>query len=142
MPNRRRAMSHDLANAAVRPHERLLFNVAVVHFLLPAILFATKNLWIIVGAPVLVSLLVISTIAGRVSRPQEESELIRAHWELAWRRSRYLLLAYLVALVVFVLAWLLLSLQADTGMRAIRLAVAGWFSLLPVSLTLVLLLVL
>lgn len=129
------------AKIASDAHERLLFNLSVVHFLLPAILFNTENLWLIVGAPMLISTAFVLSIMRRAGRRQQP-DLIYAHWLLAWRRSRYLLLSYLVALLLFFSGWLFLLLQPDEVMRGIQLAVLGWFSLLPISLTLVLLLIL
>jgi hypothetical protein len=129
------------AKIASDAHERLLFNLSVVHFLLPAILFNTENLWLIVGAPMLISTGFVLSIMRRAGRRQQP-DLIYAHWLLAWRRSRYLLLSYLVALLLFFSGWLFLLLQPDEVMRGIQLAVLGWFSLLPISLTLVLLLIL
>lgn len=129
------------AKKASDAHERLLFNLSVVHFLLPAILFNTEILWLIVGLPMLISTGIILSImrqAGKRTQP----DLIYAHWLLAWRRGRYLLLAYLVSLALFGLGWFFLLLQADEVMRGIQLAVLGWFSLLPISLTIVILIIL
>lgn len=129
------------AKQASDAHERLLFNLSVVHFLLPAILFNTEILWLIVGLPMLLSTGIILSIMRRAGK-QGQPDLIYAHWLLAWRRGRYLLLAYLVSLVLFGLGWIFLLLQADEVMRGIQLAVVGWFSLLPISLTIVVLIIL
>jgi hypothetical protein len=129
------------AKQASDAHERLLFNLSVVHFLLPAILFNTEILWLIVGLPMLLSTGIILSIMRRAGK-QGQPDLIYAHWLLAWRRGRYLLLAYLVSLVLFGLGWVFLLLQADEVMRGIQLAVVGWFSLLPISLTIVVLIIL
>lgn len=129
------------AKIASDAHERLLFNLSVVHFLLPALLFNTEILWLIVGLPMLISIGFVVSIMRRAGRRQQP-DLIHAHWLLAWRRSRYLLLSYLVSLILFFTGWLFLMLQPDEVMRGIQLAVVGWFSLLPISLTIVLLLIL
>lgn len=129
------------AKIASDAHERLLFNLSVVHFLLPAILFNTEILWLIVGLPMLISTGFVISIMRRAGQRQQ-AELIAAHWLLAWRRSRYLLLSYLLSLLLFSVGWLFLMLQPDQVMRGIQLAVVGWFSLLPISLTIVLLLIL
>lgn len=129
------------AKRASDAHERLLFNLSVVHFLLPAILFNTETLWLIVGLPMLISTLIILSIMRRAGQ-RDQPDLIYAHWLLAWRRGRYLLLAYLISLALFGLGWFFLLLQADQVMRGIQLAVVGWFSLLPISLTIVLLIIL
>lgn len=129
------------AKLASDAHERLLFNLSVVHFLLPALLFNTEILWLIVGLPMLISTGFVLSIMRRAGK-RRQPDLIYAHWLLAWRRSRFLLLSYLVSLVLFLLGWLVLQLQPDQIMRGIQLAVVGWFSLLPISLTLVILLIL
>ncbi len=129
------------AKKASDAHERLLFNLSVVHFLLPAILFNTEILWLIVGLPMLISTSVVISIMRRAGK-REQSDLIYAHWLLAWRRGRYLLLSYLISLALFGLGWFFLLLQADQVMRDIQLAVVGWFSLLPISLTIIILIIL
>ncbi|WP_438970552.1 hypothetical protein [Methylophaga sp.] len=129
------------AKKASDAHERLLFNLSVVHFLLPAILFNTEILWLIVGLPMLISTGFVLSIMRHASKGKQ-SDLIYTHWLLAWRRGRYLLLSYVVSLGLFLLGWLFLQLQADEVMRGIQLAVFGWFSLLPISLTIVVLIIL
>lgn len=129
------------AKRASDAHERLLFNLSVVHFLLPAILFNTEILWLIVGLPMLISTGIVVSIMRRAGK-RDLPDLIYAHWLLAWRRGRYLLLSYLISLALFGLGWFFLLLQADQVMREIQLAVVGWFSLLPISLTIVILIIL
>ncbi len=129
------------AKKASDAHERLLFNLSVVHFLLPAILFNTEILWLIVGLPMLISTGFVLSIMRRAGK-RDQPELIYAHWLLAWRRGRYLLFSYLVSLGLFLLGWLFMLLQADDVMRGIQLAVVGWFCLLPISLTIVVLIIL
>ncbi len=129
------------AKRASDAHERLLFNLSVVHFLLPAILFNTEILWLIVGLPMLISTGIVVSIMRRAGK-QDQPDLIYAHWLLAWRRGRYLLISYLISLALFGLGWFFLLLQADQVMREIQLAVVGWFSLLPISLTIVILIIL
>lgn len=122
---------------ASQAHERVMFNLAIFHFLVPAILFATKNLWLIFGLSLLGSLLMIASIARKAHHAKDLSELEQAHWQLAWRRCRLLMLSYIIALAVFCLSWGLLQMQSDDNMRMIQLAVAGWFCLLPLSLTII-----
>ncbi|GAB4306513.1 MAG: hypothetical protein Kow0083_16210 [Methylophaga sp.] len=129
------------AKRASDAHERLLFNLSVVHFLLPALLFNTEILWLIVGLPMLISAGFIVSIMHRADKG-DQSALIHTHWLLAWRRGRYLLLSYLLSLSLFFLGWLFLLFQPDAVMREIQLAVVGWFSLMPISLTIVVLVIL
>jgi hypothetical protein len=132
----------DINERAASPHELMLFNLSVIHFLLPAVLFGTGIVWVSVALPVLCSVLLISYIFYRYRRDRIISAISRAHWGLCWRRAQYLLLSYAVALVLFLVAYVLLQWQADAVMRSIQLAIAGWFSLLPISLTVTVLLIL
>jgi hypothetical protein len=132
----------DINERAASPHELMLFNLSVIHFLLPALLFGTGIVWVSVAVPMLSSLLLISYIFYRYRNDSPMSALSRAHWGLCWRRAQYLLLSYALALLLFFVAYVLLQWQSDAPMRAIQLAIAGWFSLLPISLTVTVLLIL
>ena len=125
------------AHLASQPHERMMFNIAIFHFLLPAILFATENLWLIFSVPIACSLMMILSIWIQAHRPANKTELVLAHWQCAWRRSRFLIVSYAVSLVLFLIAWGVLQGQEDANMRMIQLAVVGWFCLIPISLTIV-----
>lgn len=132
----------EIYHEASKPHERLMFNVAIFHFFVPAILFGTRNLWLIVSLSLLGSLIMIGSIAYKAHHSQDQSALVQAHWKLAWKRSLYLLGAYLLAAVIFGIGWFLLMAQADQSMRFIQRSVLGWFALVPISLTLIALIVL
>ncbi|EMR13085.1 hypothetical protein MPL1_07184 [Methylophaga lonarensis MPL] len=126
---------------AVRPHEVLMFNLAVCHFLLPAILFGTKQLWLIFTIPVLCSLVFIGWIARQAGRTDHSSHLVKAHWQLTWTRSQFLILAYFVAVVIFLLGSFLIDRQPDEAMQFIQRSILGWFALLPLSVTIIVLLI-
>ncbi|MCB2428344.1 hypothetical protein [Methylophaga pinxianii] len=132
----------EIYHEASKPHERLMFNVAIFHFFVPAILFGTRNLWLIVSLSLLGSLVMIGSIAYKARHSQNQNALVQAHWKLAWRRSLYLLGAYLVAAAIFGIGWFLLMAQADQSMRFIQRSVLGWFALVLISLTLIVLIVL
>ncbi len=84
----------------------------------------------------------IGSIAYKAYNSQDQTALVQAHWKLAWKRCWYLLGAYLVAAVIFGLGSFLLMSQADESMRFIQRSVLGWFALVPISLTLIALIVL
>ncbi|HAO24839.1 MULTISPECIES: hypothetical protein [unclassified Methylophaga] len=132
----------EIYHEASKPHERLMFNVAIFHFFVPAILFGTRNLWLIFSLSLLGSLVMIGSIAYKAYNSQDQTALVQAHWKLAWKRCWYLLGAYLVAAVIFGLGSFLLMSQADESMRFIQRSVLGWFALVPISLTLIALIVL
>lgn len=123
----------EFVHPASQAHERVMFNLAIFHFLVPAILFGTENLWLIVGLSLFGSVLMIASIARKAYSHSLKTELEQAHWKLAWHRCRLLLASYLIALTLFGVSWVLLQLQTDETMRMIQLAVAGWFCLLPIS---------
>jgi hypothetical protein len=98
---------------ASKPHELVMFNLAVFHFFVPAILFGSERLWLIFSVPLLCSLAIITSIARQANKPEGKAKLVLAHWQLAWKRSRYLLLAYAVSVVLFMLDYLILQTQPD-----------------------------
>lgn len=132
----------EIYQEASKPHERLMFNVAIFHFLVPGILFGSRNLWLIVYVSLLGSLLMMGSIAYKAYRSEHQTALVQAHWQLAWKRCLYLLAAYLLAAFIFGIGWFLLAAQDDESMRMIQRSVLGWFALLPISLTLIALIVL
>lgn len=125
--------------AASRPHEIFVFNLAVFHFLVPALLFGTKQLWLIFTVPFLCSFVIIAFIGRQALNSNGKTELAQAHWQLAWKRCKYLMLAYGIALSLFLIAVLLTQGQAEESMRFIQRAVAGWLALLPISVAIILL---
>lgn len=127
--------------AASRPHERFLFNLAIFHFFVPAILFGTKNLWLIFTIPLFASCVILASIGRQAYQPADKSPLVLAHWQLAWRRSIYLLATYGISLLIFAVGVLLTINTASGSDQFIQRAVIGWFALAPLSLALVALLI-
>lgn len=128
--------------AASRPHERFLFNLAIFHFFVPAILFGTKNLWLIFTIPLFASVVILLSIRHQAKQINGKSNLVLAHWQLAWRRSIYLLMTYGVSLIIFLIGILFTMNTASSSDQFIQRAVIGWFALVPLSLSLVVLLTL
>ncbi len=127
--------------AASRPHERFLFNLAIFHFFAPAILFGTENLWIIFTIPLFASMMILASIGRQAYQPTNKSALVLAHWQLAWRRSIYLLITYGISLLIFGIGVLLTMDTVSGSDQFIQRAVIGWFALAPLSLALVALLI-
>ena len=127
--------------AASQPHERFLFNLAIFHFFVPAILFGTKNLWLIVTIPLFASVMILASIGRQANSPADKSPLVLAHWQLAWRRSIYLFITYGISLLIFGIGVLLTINTASGSDQFIQRAVIGWIALVPLSLALVALLV-
>lgn len=135
-------MTNEIHAAASKPHERFLFNLAIIHFLLPALLFGTKQLWLIFTIPVLCSLLIMASIARQAINNKRHSELVLAHWQLAWKRCKYLILGYAASLSIFLIAVLMTQGETEQSTRFIQLAIAGWIALVPLSMAIIMLLVL
>lgn len=134
-------MNNEQQRAASRPHERFLFNLAIFHFFVPAILFGTENLWLIFTIPLFASCVILASIGLQAKKPADKSPLVSAHWQLAWRRSIYLLIVYGISLLIFGIG-VLLTMNTPSGSdQFIQRAVIGWFALVPLSLALVALLI-
>ncbi len=127
--------------AASQPHERFLFNLAIFHFFVPAILFGTENLWLIFTIPLFASTVILASIGRQAKQSNDKSSLVLAHWQLAWRRSIYLLIVYGISLLIFGIGVLLTMNTASGSDQFIQRAVIGWFALAPLSLALVALLI-
>lgn len=134
-------MNNEQQRAASRPHERFLFNLAIFHFFVPAILFGTKNLWLIFTIPLFASCVILASIGFQAKKPAGKSALVSAHWQLAWRRSLYLLVVYGISLLIFGIGVLLTMNTASGSDQFIQRAIIGWFALVPLSLALVALLI-
>ncbi|MEX1200943.1 MAG: hypothetical protein WEB02_09165 [Methylophaga sp.] len=134
-------MNEQQQRAVSRPHERFLFNLAIFHFFVPAILFGTKNLWLIFTIPLFASTVILASIGRQAKQSNDKSPLELAHWQLAWRRSLYLLGCYGISLLIFGIGVLLTMNTASGSDQFIQRAVIGWFALAPLSLALVALLI-
>lgn len=134
-------MDNQQQRAASQPHERFLFNLAIFHFFVPAILFGTKNLWLIFTIPLFASCVILASIGLQARKSADKSPLVLGHWQLAWRRSIYLFITYAVSLLIFGVGILLTMNTASDSDQFIQRAVIGWFALAPLSLALVALLI-
>ncbi|HET8808160.1 MAG TPA: hypothetical protein VFM76_07270 [Methylophaga sp.] len=134
-------MNNEQKRAASQPHERFLFNLAIFHFFVPAILFGTENLWLVFTIPLFASTMILISIGWQAKQSNDKSALVLAHWQLAWRRSIYLLIVYGVSLLIFIIGVLLTMNTASSSDQFIQRAVIGWFALAPLSLALVALLI-
>jgi hypothetical protein len=121
------------------PHEIAMVNLVVFNLLLCAGVIASTlartgsvlenyKTWLIL-APLTVSLALIAYSFRRIKQmPAATPWFVAAHWWLATRRYRALLLAYLVTAVLIALGWLLSlaspNVQAVMFVALVRVAVA------------------
>lgn len=99
----------DEKHDAKTPHHIFNVNIIVTHLAISQATLEMGN-----GNPVyfliipLISALVISSIYFKSTKmAQKDSWFVAAHWTLAWRRGRNLLIAYAVAITVYSLSMLL-----------------------------------
>jgi predicted aspartyl protease len=136
-------MKYDLDPALRRagrtPHELAMFNLLVFNLMLCGGILASTmarhgsviehyRLWLIL-VPVVLSLSVVAYTFQRVMRGGHDVHwFVAAHWKIALFRYRILLLAYLAALVLICLGWLLSltnpALQSVMFVALVRVAVA------------------
>ena len=126
------------------PHELSMINLMFFNLLLGAgtvVLFLTKaeivksiGNWG-VALPLLASLSVIAFIHLKAQRAvQHEPWFVAAHWRLAMKRSRLLLIAYSVT-GLFIAGGFLIASGADKNMQDIVITIASRIGAVPTLLT-------
>jgi hypothetical protein len=114
------------------PHELLMINLAAFHLALgPAVLFLGIGAWGLLLPPLLSSL-VMAYIYLRGHRPSGAAPwFVLAHWRLAWRRCRLLLMGY-AASAVIIGGGSLLALSAQKhSMKEIIFTIATRVGVMP-----------
>lgn len=137
-----------LARQAKTPHELSILNLIFFHLLLGAgaLVLALTHPALLhrLGAggfalPLLASLTVIGFIHWRAWRGRRQgSWYVRAHWELARRRARLLLIAYAISgLIIGAGFWIAAGADKQT-MRDILITIATRLGAVPILLTVML----
>jgi len=126
---------------ALLGHNLVMSNLSIFHLLLPILAFSTDYTKEIMALSLLASLIFASLIfRGRKST--NCSEFVSAHWKMAWRRTRYLLISYIVSISVMGLGLLLTSTQTDPQMKKILLTTFIPMAIVPTLITVIVVLVL
>ena len=94
------------AFAAKTPHHIFNLNVILTHLAMSKVALEIGD-----GSPInfilipIISIIVISYLYFKSKQKSlEESWFVAAHWTLAWRRGRILIISYLVAITLFIIA--------------------------------------
>lgn len=123
----------DERSRAAAAHELLMMNLAIFHLLLPVVALSSGHIGALLTLSLIGSMVVILWIAQRARRC-EDGQLVHAHWHLAWRRCRLLLISYAVAIGIMLLGWLMASSQPDQNMHNIMLVVFSRIAAVPIVL--------
>ncbi len=114
------------------PHELLMINLAAFHLMLaPAAIALGIGTWGLLLTP-LFSGMVILFIYLRGKRAEHSDPwFVMAHWKLAWRRCRLLLIGYAVSAVFIGGGILLASGSKEKTMRDIIVTIATRIGVMP-----------
>jgi hypothetical protein len=100
------------ASAAKIPHHIFNLNVILTHLAMSKVALEIGD-----GSPInfilipIISIMVISYLYIQSKKKAlEDSWFVTAHWTLAWRRGRILIISYVVAITIFIVATLIGSL--------------------------------
>jgi len=118
-------------NRAKNPHELFIINLIAFHLLLaPAAIALGIGTWALL-LPVTFSLMVMAFIYIRTQRAVSgEPWFVMAHWQIALRRCRLLLIGYGVTGGILLLAWLL-GLGMQPNMRDIMFTALTRIGVMP-----------
>ena len=122
-------------------HELLMMNLSFFHLLLPVAVLSSGHIALFLTLALMGSIVIIIWIV-RKAKQANESELVQAHWLLAWRRCRLLLMAYVASAVIMLLGWTLGAMQTDPKMHGILLVVFSRIAAVPTILVVLVLFVL
>lgn len=122
-------------------HELLMMNLSFFHLLLPVAVLSSGHIAIFLTLALISSALIIFWIARKANQTTD-SELVQAHWQLAWRRCRLLLSGYAASAVIMLLGWGLGAMQTDSQMQGILLVVFSRIAVVPTVLMVLVLFVL
>ncbi len=124
------------------PHERMMLNLALFHILLPIVALASGLLLPLLSLALAGSLISIAWIGWYARHHAFAADLLKQHWQLAWRHCRWLLYAYGASAFIMLLGGLLSLLQADNNMASIILVIFSRLAVVPTLLMVLLLFVL
>ncbi|HFE32736.1 MAG TPA: hypothetical protein ENJ17_05445 [Gammaproteobacteria bacterium] len=118
---------------AKAPHNLFMLNLALFHLLMTPAIIATGVGELGILLPLALSLAVIAYTWRRANGGHNQA-FVCAHWQLAMRRYRLLLIAYAVTAVLLLLGWLLTQGTSDPNMRDILQTVLLRIAVMPVVL--------
>ena len=134
-------MNSPLQKQALVAHNIVMTNLSLFHLLLPIVAFSTEYTKEIMLFSLVVSIICSMYIAKGATNKSHDS-FVSAHWKMAWRRSRYILISYVVSASVMGLGWLFATSQTDPQMKKILLTTFIPMAIVPTLLTVLIVLVL
>jgi len=134
-------MNEQHQKRALFGHQLVMTNISIFHLLLPILSFSTGYIKELIFFSLFSSLL-FSFVIAKGAKNKECPDFISAHWKMAWRRSRYLLVSYVVSASVMGLGWLLTASQTDPQMKKILLTTFIPMATVPTLITVIVVLVL
>jgi len=130
MPSKITADQKELRLAQL-PHQLFLFNSIGNHVLLTVITIsvAISNPWLTLLIPFVSILIIAFTFTRGKTFTRHSSFLVRAHWGIVLRRTRILLVGYIILISASILAWALYSYAG--AIKELMFALVGGLGLLP-----------
>lgn len=126
-------MMKDDKRRASFAHEMVMMNLAIFHLLLPVAALSSGYVSILLSLALIGSMVMIFWAADKARRT-DDVELVQAHWKLAWKRCRLLLIAYGISIAIMLFGWILACLQTDQNMFIIMLVVFSRIAAVPIIL--------
>jgi hypothetical protein len=98
----------------------------------------------------IISLLTLALIGSSIiiiwialkSKKVSDNQLVHAHWQLAWRRYRLLLIGYFASGMIMLFGWIMGIMQTDHQMQGILLVVFSRIAVVPTIIIVLILFVL
>lgn len=123
----------DICNRAKNPHNLFMLNLALFHLLMTPATIALNLGEAGMLIPLVLSLLVISFTWWRSRQSDRFAHwFIQAHWQLAMKRYRLLLISYAVTAVLLLLSWLISLSVSDAHMGNILQTVFIRIAIMPI----------
>ncbi len=113
------------------PHQLFIFNTIGNHVLLTVITVSiamSSPLWTLMIPIISIGIIAYTLLRGR-SLVKHESKLIRCHWGIVLRRTRFFLIGYAILLVASIAGYLLFTYAG--AMKELMFALVGGLGLLP-----------
>lgn len=134
-------MNEQLQKQALLAHHIVMTNISIFHLLLPIIAFSTEYIKELIIFSVVISI-ALSSVVAKGAKDKGCDTFVSAHWRMAWRRSRYILVSYIISAGVMGLGWALTSTQTDPQMKKILLTTFIPMATVPTLLAVIVVLVL
>ena len=128
------------AALAKSPHELFVINVLVFHLLTVVISLSINNLMLALWLPPLFTLICLGISLLQMNRYRHSKQwFVAAHWQLSIHRYLILLIAYLISLLIMVLAWLLTHSEGAANTADILFTALSRIAIMPTLLCLMVL---